>query len=302
MKEAKQDLHSLMILRHGKVVSEQWFGDNTADKPHPLWSISKTFTATAIAFAISEGKLKITDKVISFFPDKLPPTISDNLNKMEIRHLLTMSSGHDTAPNDVRFTQGRDWVAGFLAAPIVHEPGNFFVYNSMASYILSAIIQKVSGEKLIGYLTPRLFQPLGIEGVTWEESPQGINAGGWGIAVKTEDMAKLGVFISQKGIWKSERLLPEDWFNEATAWHIPSRPAGVRPESINLDTKEIDWLQGYCYQMWRGRHDTYRADGTGGQYILFIPDKDAIIVTTAFVESMQEELDLIWKYLLPAFN
>jgi CubicO group peptidase (beta-lactamase class C family) len=301
-KRDKQDIHSLMILRHGKVVSEHWFGNNAADKPHPLWSISKTFTATAIAFCMAEGKLKVTDKVISFFPDKLPTEISENLKKMEIHHLLTMTTGHDAAPNHVRFIQDADWVKGFLSAPVEHEPGTFFIYNSMASYMLSAIVQKVTGEKIIDYLTPRLFNPLGITNVTWEESPQGINAGGWGLSLVTEDLSKMGQFILQKGVWNGKRLLPEEWFNIATARQTASIPAGQRPENITPDTKEIDWLQGYCYQMWRGRYNTFRADGTGGQYIIIIPDKDAVIVTTAFVQNMQAELDLIWEYLLPAFK
>jgi CubicO group peptidase (beta-lactamase class C family) len=301
-KREKQDIHSLMILRHGKVVSEHWFGDNTADSPHPLWSVSKTFTATSIAFCIAEGKLKVTDKVISFFPDKLPTEISENLKKMEIHHLLTMTTGHNIAPNHVRFIQDADWVKGFLSAPVEHEPGTFFIYNSMASYMLSAIVQKVTGEKIIDYLTPRLFNPLGITNVTWEESPQGVNAGGWGLSLVTEDLAKMGLFILQKGVWNEKRLLPEEWFDTATARQTASIPAGQRPENITPETKEVDWLQGYCYQMWRGRHNTFRADGTGGQYIIIIPDKDAVIVTTAFVQNMQAELDLIWEYLLPALK
>ncbi|KAA6347215.1 Carbohydrate deacetylase [termite gut metagenome] len=302
VKKEGQDIHSLMILRHGKVVSENWLGDNASNKPHILFSISKTFTATAIGFAVSEGRLKVTDKVISFFPDKLPATISNNLKKLEVRHLLTMSSGHDVAPNNVRFIKGSDWVQGFFAAPFEHEPGTFFIYNSMGSYILSAIIQKVTGEKVIDYLYPRLFRPLGITGAFWEESPQGINAGGWGLYLKTEDMAKMGLFILQKGVWNGKQLLPESWIETATSWQIASIPPGQRPENITLETKEVDWLQGYGYQMWRGRYNTFRADGNGGQYIIIIPEKDAIIVTTANVSNMQAEMDLIWKYLLPAFK
>jgi CubicO group peptidase (beta-lactamase class C family)/predicted glycoside hydrolase/deacetylase ChbG (UPF0249 family) len=302
VRKAGQDLHSLMILRHGKVVAEEWFGDHAADKPHALHSVSKTFTATAVGFAVSEGRLKVTDKVISFFPDKLPGEVSDNLKALEVRHLLTMSSGHDVEPGNIRNAPEADWIEGFLAAPFVHKPGTFFVYNSLGTYVLSAIVQKVTGEKLIDYLYPRLFRPLGIVGARWDESPQGINTGGWGLYLKTEDLAKMGLFILRKGQWNDKRLLPEAWFDEATRSHIASLPSGRRPEQINARTKEKDWLQGYGYQMWRSRHNSFRADGANGQYILILPEKDAVIVTTANIRDMQDELNLIWKHLLPAFQ
>ena len=220
IKENEQDIHSLMIVRNGKVISEQWFGDNAPDKLHSLWSVSKTYTATAIGFAVSENKLKVTDKVISFFPDKLPATISPNLQALEIRHLLTMSTGNDEGHvNQARRTEN-DWVKAFLSVPFDQKPGTEFQYNSMATFMLSAIIQKVTGEKLINYLTPRLFQPLGITDITWDENPQGINIGGWGLSVKTEDMAKLGLLFLQKGKWNGEQLLPESWIEEATSSHI----------------------------------------------------------------------------------
>jgi CubicO group peptidase (beta-lactamase class C family) len=294
-----QELHSLMIVRHGKVIVEQWLGDHSADKLHQLWSVSKTFTATAVGFAVAEGKLKVTDKVISFFPDKLPAEVSDNLKEMEVQHLLTMSGGHDVEP---RRSNDADWVQSFLAAPFTHKPGTFFVYNSMGTYMLSAIVQKVTGQKLLDYITPRLFTPLGIVGATWDESPQGINTGGWGLSLKTEDLAKMGLFILQKGKWEGKQLLPTAWFDEATTSHIASMPSGKRPEQLTPDTKEKDWLQGYGYQMWRSRHNSFRADGANGQYILILPEKDAVIAITANVRDMQDELNFVWQYLLPALK
>jgi CubicO group peptidase (beta-lactamase class C family)/predicted glycoside hydrolase/deacetylase ChbG (UPF0249 family) len=297
VKKSGQDLHSLMIVRNGKVVAEHWFGDNASNKPHVMFSVSKTYTATAAGFAIAEGKLSVSDKVISFFPDKLPEAVSDNLKALEIRHLLTMSSGHDAEPK-----REGDWLESFFASPFEHKPGTQFVYNSMATYVLSAIIQKVTGEKLIDYLYPRLFRPLGITGAVWEESPQGINIGGWGLYVKTEDMARLGQFILQKGKWNGQQLLPETWFDEATTSKIESLPAGTRKEDLKIKPKDSDWLQGYGYQMWRSRHHSFRADGANGQYILILPDKNTVIVTTAHINDMQAELNLIWMYLLPALN
>lgn len=303
VQKAGQDLHSLMIVQHGKVVAEQWRSEGAKNKPHVMNSVSKTFTATAIGFAVAEGKLKVTDKVISFFPDKLPTEISPQLQKLEIRHLLTMSGGHDVDPtHQISRREGADWVQAFLATPFEHEPGTLHVYNSMGTYMLSAIIQKVTGQKVIDYLYPRLFRPLGIVGVSWQESPQGINCGGWGLQVKTEDMAKLGQFLLQKGRWNGQQLLPEAWIDEAVASKIDSYPSGVKKENLKMKPKDSDWLQGYGYQIWRCRHNAFRADGAGGQFVIVLPEKDAVIVTTAHIDDMQAELNLIWKYLLPALK
>ena len=224
--------------------------------------------STAIGFAVAEGKLKVTDKVISFFPNKLPAQVSDNLKEMEIRHLLTMTCGHDTDPSSsIREVEGADWVKEFLAFPVLHKPGEYFQYNSLGTYMLSAIVQKVTGQKVIDYLTPRLFQPLGIEDARWQESPQGINCGGWGLYLKTEDLAKMGQFLLQKGQWEGKQLLPAEWVEKATSAVVPSTPSWVRFEDApkKLDPKTCDWVHGYGYQFWQCRHNCYRADGANGQ-------------------------------------
>ncbi|MCX6241223.1 MAG: ChbG/HpnK family deacetylase [Bacteroidetes bacterium] len=299
VKENGQDLHSLMILRHGKVVAEYWFEDNTPEKIHIMNSVSKTFTATAVGFAVAENRLKVSDKVISFFPNDLPEQVSPYLAELKIRDLLTMSVGHDTDPTEKIRSRTGSWERLFLATPIEHEPGTKFVYNSMATYMLAAIVQKVTGEKLIDYLYPRLFRPLGIVGAEWKTSPTGVNTGGWGLYIKTEDMAKMGQFLLQKGRWNGRQLLPVSWFDEATSAKItqPAQwmPGGTKPE-------DSDWLQGYCYQLWRCRHNAYRADGANGQFIIILPDKDAVVVTTANISDMQSEINLIWKFILPALK
>ncbi len=305
VKDSKQDLHSLMILRHGKVVYEQWLGENSPQKPHVLYSASKTFTALAAGFCVTEGRFKVTDKVISFFPDKVPAQVSPYLAELEIRHLLTMSVGHDAMKVNeaVRLgTASADWISHFLTAPVTQQPGSEFDYSSQATYMVSAIIQKVTGEKVIDYLYPRLFRPLGIVGATWEDSPQGINCGGWGLFIKTEDLAKAGQFILQKGKWNGQQILPESWIDEMTTSHIASLPYGVKRADLTIKPEDSDWLQGYGYQMWRCRHNGVRADGANGQFIIILPDKDAVIVTTANIPDMQAEINLIWKHLLPAMK
>ncbi len=290
------DIHSIMVLQHGKVVAEKWFGQGAPDTPHIMNSVSKSFTATAVGFAVAEGLVSLDDTVVSFFPDKVPAEHSPNLEKITVRNLLTMSTGQVREPS--RRGQ-QDWIAAFMAAPVEDTPGATFRYNSMATFMLSAIVQKVSGQKLTDYLQTRLFGPLGIEGYRWEESPEGIAGGGWGLYIKTEDMAKFGQLFLQNGIWNGERLLPEGWVEEASASKIESGPAGHEHDRAPDD----EWSQGYGYQMWRCTpQGVYRADGARGQFIFVIPDRDAVVALTANSDDMPAEIRLVWKHILPALQ
>ncbi len=289
------DLHSIMILQDGKVLEERWLGEGAPDRPHILNSVSKTFTAMAVGFAAEEGRLDISDKVISFFPDELPEEMSVNLMEMEVRDLLTMSCGHESDPSDRIMEGDAPWTKAFLETPVTYEPGTFFCYNSVGTYMLSAIIQKVTGEKLMDYLTPRLFEPLGIKGAFWEESPQGINTGGLGLYLKTEDLAKMGQFILQKGRWNGKQLISEGWIEEMTSYQVASNKA-----SIKVKPKDSDWHQGYGYQMWLCRFNAFRAAGKHGQFIIIIPEKNAVIAMTAHIKDMKTELDMVWEYLYKA--
>lgn len=298
-------LHSIMVLRHGEVLLERWYNGQSAETPHAMYSVSKTFTATAVGLANNEGKLSLTDKVMSFFPDKLPAEISDNLAAMTVRDLLTMTCGHDTEPN-VRNTEENpdsiDWAEFFLAWPVEHKPGEYYLYNSVGTYMLSAIVQKVTGEKVLDYLDTRLFQPLHIQRPEWEESPQGISCGGWGLSLKTEDMAKMGQLFLQKGKWNGKQIVPAEWLKEMSSYQVPSAPSGTRfedLEKVGLNKDNNEWVQGYGYQMWICRHGAFRADGYAGQYIMVFPEKDVVLVLTTSSSLYQPYMDLIWEYLLP---
>ena len=155
----------------------------------------------------------------------------------------------------------------------------------------SAIIQKVSGETLLDYLTPRLFEPLGIENPSWETDPDGINTGGWGLSITTEDISKFGQLYLQKGVWKGKQLVSEEWVEEAT-----------KLQSSNGSNPESDWDQGYGYQFWRCRHNLYRGDGAFGQFCIVMPDQDAVLAITSGTGDMQKVMSLAWKHLLPAMN
>ncbi len=292
---------SVMILKHGNVIYENWFGDAAADIPHVMHSVSKSFTATAIGMAVDEGRLKISDKLVDFFPDQLPEDVSDNLKAITIRYMLTINCAHETEPG----RDADDRVTGFLAHPVLREPGTWYCYNSMGSYMLSAILQKVTGEKLVDYLDTRLFQPLHIDKPKWEESPQGINVGGWGLYIKTEDMAKFGQLFLQEGEWNGKQLVSKEWVAEASKYQVPSVPAGTRPDEIEkkgLTPENCTFLLGYGYQMWICPQGAYRADGARGQYIMILPDADAVIAVTADTDNLQAEQNMIYKHLFPALK
>lgn len=289
-REQKDAIHSIMLRRHGRIVAEAWWAPYNPDSPHMLYSLSKSFTSTAIGIAQDEGLLSIDDRVIAFFPYETPGNPSDNLKAMRIRDLLKMNSGHQTGTSG-GMREGNTWVEGFLALEVQHKPGTHFVYNSGATYMLSAIIQKVTGVTLLEYLKPRLFEPLEIEDPTWESDPDGINTGGWGLSVKTEDISKFGQLYLQKGHWNGKQLVSEDWVDEATSFQTSN---GSDPDS--------DWEQGYGYQFWRCRHNCYRGDGAFGQFCIVMPDQDAVLAITSGSSDMQAILNIVWDHLLPGMG
>lgn len=281
-------MHSFMLVRHGHVVAEAWWDPETADKAHVLWSLSKSFTSTAVGFAVAEGKLKVDDLVLPFFPDDAPAEPSANLKAMTIHDLLSMSAGHQ---DELNWREAPDWAKAFLAHPVPHKPGTHFRYNTPATYMLSAIVQKVTGQTVLEYLKPRLFEPLGIVDPQWDNSPQGISIGGYGLFVRTEDIAKFGQLYLQKGKWNGRQLISEEWVQQATSKQV-----------TNGNDSDSDWNQGYGYQFWRCRHNAFRGDGKDGQFCIVLPDQDAVIAITANTGNMQGELDLVWDKLLPAFK
>lgn len=288
------EFHSFMLLRHGQVVAEGWWKPYAPDKVHLLYSLSKSFTATAIGFAVEEGLLSEDDLVTSFFPDDLPETVSEHLAAMRVRHVLSMATGHKEDTLDRMFAIGEDWTKAFLSLPPEQAPGSIFCYNNGATYLLSAIIQKVTRMKLLDYLRPRLLEPLGITQARWDENPQGMNLGFSGFHTTTEAIAKLGQLYLRKGAWQEQRLLSEKWVETATRKHIPCAAPG--------DESTADWEQGYGYQFWMCQHAAYRADGAFGQFCVVMPKQDAVLAITSAVQSMQAVLDLAYQHLLPAME
>ncbi|MEQ8415132.1 MAG: serine hydrolase [Imperialibacter sp.] len=293
---SKHEFHSFMFLRHGKVIAESWWSPYGPELPHTMYSTSKSFTSTAIGFAVTEKLLTVNDSVISFFPEYVTDSVSDFMAALTVKDLLTMSVGQDPDPS-ATIPGDSLWVKSFLYTPIINKPGTKFLYNSMATYMLSAIVTKVTGQKVIDYLKPRLFDPLHIQGIDWETDLVGNNTGGWGLRLKTEDMAKFGQLLLQKGKWNGEQILSEEWIAEATSFKIQQSP------ELPAETKaKSDWLQGYCYQFWRCRNNAFRGDGAFGQYIIVMPDQDAVIAITSETSDMQGILNMVWDQLLPAMS
>ena len=286
-------IDSVIVVRHGRVIAEQWWPPADAVTPHVMWSISKSFTSMAVGLAIEDGLLTLDDAIVTLLPDAAPAEPDARLAAMTVRHLLTMTSGHaeESLPDDARLPH-TDWARWILNQPVPYEPGTHFVYNSGATYLLSAIIQRLTGHGLLDYLRPRLFEPLGIRDATWLSSPQGIDVGGWGLSVTTEDLATFGQLLLRHGEWNGAQLVPAAWVDAATAWQVPN---ASEPEPK-------DWGQGYGYQFWQCRHGAYRADGLGGQLCVVLPDADVVVAVTAWLTDMQSELDLVWDYLLPALG
>lgn len=284
-------MNSFMLLRHGQVIAEAWWSPYDRETPHILYSLSKSFTSTAVGLAVADGKLSLDDQVIKFFPEDVPAEPSPNLRAMRIRDLLRMSSGNQSEAPLRSDKENNSWTKTFLAHPVPFKPGTHFLYNSPATYMLSAIVQKVTGMTVLDYLRPRLFDPLGFKNPTWVTSPQGISAGAFGLSARTEEIARFGQLYLQKGMWNGQQLVPATWVEQATSMQTSN---GSAPTS--------DWDQGYGYQFWRSRHNSFRGDGAFGQYCMVIPELDAVVAITSGVRDMQKVMNLVWDKLLPSMK
>lgn len=275
------ECHSVMIVRHGKVAVEGWWKPYRKDLVHVLYSLTKSFTSTAVGFAVQEKKLTVDDYVLSFFPDVLPSTPCEKMTKLRIKHLLSMNTGQLKSPEfgwdpkgltDKERKLDEDHLRNCLSSYVEQEPGSLFVYNNAASFLLSAIITKVSGMGVKDYLQARLFEPLGIKDVYFESDSAGYDAGAFGMHLTTENIAKFGLFLLNRGKWGDKQLLFPEWIDEATSKHSDNSKADG----------STNWKVGYGYQFWMcDRYGIYRADGAFGQLCIVMPKQEAVIVTTS---------------------
>lgn len=284
------EVHSFMLLRYGKLCAEGWYRPYAPDIPHIMFSFSKSFTSTAIGFAEQEGILSLDEKLVDMFPDLLPENPSENLKKCNISHLLMMGCGHEEEIDF--FNASENWISAFLHQPFVYEPGTHFLYNTAGTNMLSAILQKKTGQTLTQFLEPRLFAPLGITDAKCFTLDNGVEAGGFGFKLKTEDMARFIEFVRCKGNWQGKQLLRSDWFDRATS------------KQISNTTNDLpDWKCGYGYQFWRCQPEgVFRGDGAFGQYGIVMPEQEAALVMTSCEMNMQAALDVFWNSLLPKMH
>jgi len=287
MNVPETDIHHLVVVRHGKVIAEMHPYPFIKDDVHTLYSCSKTFTMLAIGMLVDDGKLSVNDKVVDLLPEKVPAEKSDALKAMTVKQLLTMTAG--IKPWLELRQESDDWARMWIAQP-VNDPGKF-QYDSMCTFMLAAIVQRITGKTLLEFLNERFFHPMGIYEADWEESPDGINVGGWGLRLTAESMAKAGICIMNKGRWQGRQLVSAQWIEEASQAYAYYSNPGPKPTDTN---------QGYCYQMWRCLlPNAFRADGAYGQFIVMSPERDLVVVITGVSCNTGKELACIWNQLIP---
>jgi len=285
------DIEGVVVLREGKKIAEHYFIPERRSNQH---SVSKSFVSTAAGFAVEEGLFSLNDPISKYFEQDFPDSPSENLQKVTIKDLLTMSSGHDRRylMSDERPAirkETADWAKYCLAQPFPYVPGEKFVYNNACPHLVSILIQRLSGMSLVDYLMPRLFTPLGISRPDWEQDPMGYTFGGGGLMLSVNEVAKFAETYRQNGVWEGRQVVPAAWVQEATRFQIMS----------NSRTNKADNILGYGYYFWRGQHNTYRADGIYSQYGIVVPEKSAVIAVNGNEDRQQMVLDTIWEEIYP---
>ena len=278
------DIHSVIVMRHGKIIGEIYPTPFAPQYAHTQYSSSKTLVSMAVGIAVDQNRLRITDRVAAFFPELLPKEISPELASITVRDLLTMTSG--IKPDWGMRAKCTNWVETFLSKPVVNKPGETFAYDSMVTYMLAAIVQKVTGKTLLEYLKENLFSHMNITQVNWEISPEGINTGGWGLHIQSESLAKVGQMWLDGGVWNGKQLISKEWIEQMS-----------KKQANGGD-------YGYGFQTWQCAYQTaVRADGALGQYVIVIPKQDVVIVLTeASFTNGKPQRGLIWNGLMKAIE
>ncbi|MEJ8306097.1 serine hydrolase [Saccharibacillus sacchari] len=271
------EVNGLVMLQKGRPVLEWYREPYRRGVPQLLYSLSKSFASIAVGIACDQGRLKLDDTVLSFFPDKRPDEITPRLSAMRIRHLLSMTAGHEQDIYPIIVSQ-QDWASTFLAQPVEKEPGTHYRYSTMSTYMLSAIVERVSGMNLVDFLMPTLFEPLGIARPVWETCPLGVTAGGMGLSLSTEDVAKFGQMLLEGGAYNGKRIVSAEYVALASTEQSDNR-VGVSPQ-------RIDSRQGYGFQFHLCRFRAYRGDGSFGQLCLVSPKHDLVVAANCAFPSM----------------
>ncbi len=284
-------VNAMRIYKDGELVGSYLPG---AEKRQNIYSGTKSFTSTACAFAVEEGMFSLDDFVLDYFGADAPEIPSEKLQRMKLRHLITMSMGFENPllmDGNARKLLGKtekDWVKYVLNTEVVHEPGTVFRYSNAAPYLLGVLIERKSGMSLVDYLTPRLFEPLGIEPPECETDPMGQTFGASSFEMNVSEYAKLGLLYLQNGVWNGKRLISEEWVSQASAPQI--------------ETDEGDEVTGryYGYQFWIMPDGAYRADGKYGQYCIILPNKNSVVAVTAMqIENAHKIINVLADTIFP---
>lgn len=274
------NMHGLVISRGEGPVATAFWHPYTGEEPQHVFSVSKSFTAIAAMFAVQEGVWNLDDRLCDAYADKLPEHPSENLLTMTLRDLLTMSTGHAAEPPV--WNRPEDWAAEFFAQEVPHAPGQHFLYNTPATYMVAHWLHRLTGEDLVDYLRPRLFEPLGIHGSRWMRAPGGVRAGGFGLSITVAELHRFGQFLRRRG----EGFLAPELIDLATSAIVSN---GTNPED--------DWNQGYGFQFWRSRHGAYRGDGAFGQFVVVQPEVGWVVAIHSETSDMQAVLSVLWDHL-----
>ena len=295
------ELHGFMAWKAGVVVAEACWSPYRAELPHMQHSLTKSFTAAGVGLAVAENRLRLDDPVVSFFPDEVPAQPGTHLASMTVRDLLTMRTGHRTGISGSAWRPLRtSWVRAFFAEPVPERPGTRFVYSSASSYMLSAIVQKVTGQAMHDYLSQRLLRPLGCAPMAWDLCPNGINPGGNGLSCLTSDLVRFAALHLRRGLWAGQQLLPAAWVDAATSAVVP---VALLDDPAPLRLPGAAGSPGYGFHWWTGPDGAYYAAGLFGQYAVVLPEADAVVAITAAVPQRDGRLlDLVWRDLRPALG
>lgn len=289
-KEKKVDVHAFQVWRDNELMLRASLPPYDCLDKRLYYSLSKSFTATAVGLACDEGLLTTDTRIMDIFPDKLPSVVSDNLAACRVRHVLSMNSGIETPARNACFDSD-DLARTYLACDFKYKPGTHFMYDTGATAFLAAIVKKLTGLSALDYLDIKLFSRMGIRDVYWDRTADGHIQGGTGLHASCDDAAKLGLLYLNRGVWNGERLLSEAWVAEASAMHSDNRPSDWP-----------DWESGYGYQFWICSRGGYRGDGAFGQYCFILPDQNVVAAALCEAENLQNAVDIVHELALELFN
>ncbi len=289
-KERKVDVHAFQVWRGNELEVRMSLPPYDCTDKRLYYSLSKSFAATAVGLACDEGLLTTDTPIVDIFPDKLPETVSENLARCRVRHVLSMNSGVEKERTAECFWSD-DLPRTFLASDFRYEPGTHFCYDTGATGMLAAIVKKVTGMSALDYLDIKLFRYMGIRNVYWDRTADGTIQGGTGLHASCDDTAKLGLLYLNRGMWNGRRLLSEAWIDEASQTH-----------SDNSPHEWPDWQSGYGYQFWTCSRGGYRGDGAFGQYCFILPDRGIVAAALCEAENLQHAVDIVHEMALELFN